>query len=141
LALSRGRALRGAARYQEHHLLAHARQVGAQANQDLRRHTLAFTDEPQQEVLGTDVVVAQLEGLTKGELHYFFGTGRKRRRACHLDPGRPDRLLHLLAHHLESDAEKLQSPRRYAVAFAEQPQKQVLGADEVVVQQARFLLG
>jgi hypothetical protein len=54
-------------------------QVGTEANQHLGGHPFAFANEAQQQVLSTDVVVAQLEGLTKGELHDLFGTRRKRR--------------------------------------------------------------
>ena len=35
---------------------------------------LALTDQPQQDVLGADVVVTELQGLTQGELKNLLGT-------------------------------------------------------------------
>jgi len=50
------------------HLLAHPVQVAAQLHQHLGGHALALTDEAEQDVLGADVVVAKLPGLTQRQL-------------------------------------------------------------------------
>jgi len=46
-------------------LHAYPGQVGAQADQHLRPHTLSFADYAQEQVLGADVVVAELESFTQ----------------------------------------------------------------------------
>ncbi len=46
-------------------LHTHSGQVGAQADQHLRPDTLAFADNAQEQVLGADVVVPELEGLSQ----------------------------------------------------------------------------
>jgi hypothetical protein len=46
-------------------LLAHAVEVGTQLHEHLRCNTLALADEAEQDVLGTDVVVAELERLAQ----------------------------------------------------------------------------
>jgi hypothetical protein len=42
------------------HPLAHLAQVGAQPHQRLRSHVLTLVDEAEQDVLGADVVLAEL---------------------------------------------------------------------------------
>ena len=49
-------------------LLAHAGQVGAELDEHLGGDALALADEPEQDVLGADVVVAQLERLAERQL-------------------------------------------------------------------------
>ena len=49
-------------------LLAYPVQVGAQPDQHLRGHAVALTDEAQQDVLGADVVVAELQRLAQRQL-------------------------------------------------------------------------
>ena len=46
-------------------LLADLVQVGAQLDQDLRGNALALADEAEQDVLGADVVVAELQRLAQ----------------------------------------------------------------------------
>ena len=58
----------GVTREQLNDLLADPGQVGAQLHKNLSGHALALTDESQQDVLGADVVVAQLQGLAQREL-------------------------------------------------------------------------
>ena len=47
-------------------LLAHTAQVGAELHEHLGRDPFALTDEAEEDVLGADVVVAELERLAKG---------------------------------------------------------------------------
>ena len=51
-----------------------------------------------------------------------------------------DDLLDLGAHGLERDAERLERLGRDALALVDQAEQDVLGADVVVVEQARFFL-
>ena len=54
-------------------LLADAGQIGAELDEHLGGHALALTDEAQQDVLGTDVVVAELQRLPQGEFEDLLG--------------------------------------------------------------------
>ena len=74
--LAPGRAL--VARQELDHLLAHAGQVGAELHEHLRGHAFALTDEAEEDVLGADVVVTELQRLTKRELEDLLRTRRER---------------------------------------------------------------
>jgi hypothetical protein len=122
-------------------LLADARLVGAELDQHLRGHALALTDQPEQDVLRADVVVAQLLGLAQRQLQDLLGPGRERD-----VPGRrllpaADDLLDLGAHRFEGDAEGLQGRGGHALALVDQAEQDVLGADVVVVEEPGLLLG
>ena len=86
-------------------LLAHAADVGAEPDEHLRGDAFAFADEPEQDVLGADVVVAELQRFAQRQLEHLLGARRERDVA----PGRllasPDDLLDLAADRLEGDAE------------------------------------
>src|SRR5439155_6897527 len=56
-------------------LLADTRQIGPQLDQNLRGDALALADEPQEDVLGADVVVPQLESLTERQFEDLLGAG------------------------------------------------------------------
>ena len=122
-------------------LLAHPGQVGAQADQDLGRDALALADQAEEHVLGADVVVAELESFPQGELEDLLGPGGERGRPGRRRPGRPDRLFDLVADCFEAYAERLQRLGRHTLAFVDQAEQDVLGPDEVVVEQARLFLG
>src|SRR5204862_3123898 len=47
-------------------------QVRAQLLQDLGGHALALADEPEEDVLGADVVVPELKGLPKRQLQHLL---------------------------------------------------------------------
>jgi hypothetical protein len=73
-------------------------QVGAQLDQHLGGHAVALTDEAEQDVLGADVVVAELQRLPQRQLEHLLGPRRERD-----VPGRrllapADDLFNLLAH-------------------------------------------
>ena len=55
-------------------------------------------------------------------------------------PGHADRLLDLLAHGLQRDPEGLEGLGRDALTLVDETQQDVLGPDEAVIEQARFLL-
>ena len=121
-------------------LLADAGQVGAELHEHLGGHALALTDEAEEDVLGADVVVAELQRLAERQLEDLLGPRRegdvaRRRRAALADD-----LLDLAAHGLERDAERLEGLGGDALALVDQPEQDVLGADVVVVEEACFLL-
>ena len=121
-------------------LLPNAVEVGPELDQHLGSDTLALANESQQDVLGADVVVAELQRLTKRQLENLL-----RARGERNVPGRrllalADDLLDLTANCLERDAEALQRLRRDALTLVDQPQQDVLGADVVVVEHPGFFL-
>ena len=65
------------ARQQLDHLLADAAEVGAELDEHLGGDTFALADETEQDVLGADVVVAELERLTQESSSTFFARGVK----------------------------------------------------------------
>ena len=62
------------ARQQLDDLLAHTRQVGAQLHEHLRGDAFTLTDEPEEDVLGADVVVTELQRLAQRQLEHLLGT-------------------------------------------------------------------
>src|SRR6185312_5368193 len=82
--------------------------VGAELNQHLGGHAFAFTDESEQDVLGSDVVVAELERLTQGQLEDLLGPGGEGDVAGGGLLALADDLLHLLTHGSQRDVERLQ---------------------------------
>ena len=131
----------GVARQQLDDLLADAAEVGAQLDEHLGGDALALADEAEQDVLGADVVVAELQRLAQRELEDLLGPGGEGDVARRRRPALTDDLLDLAAHGLERDAERLEGLGRDAFALVDQPEQDVLGADVVVVEQPRFLLG
>ena len=115
-------------------------QVGAEADEHLGGHAFALAHEPEEHVLGADVVVAELQGLAQRELQDLLRPGRERRGAGRRRARQADGLLDLLAHRFERDPELLERLGGNALALVDQAEKDVLGADEAVVEQARFLL-
>ena len=54
-------------------LLTDPVEVGAELDQHLRCDTLALTDQAEQDVLGADVVVAELQRLAQAQLENLLG--------------------------------------------------------------------
>ena len=79
----------GVARQQLDDLLAHAGQVGAELHEHLRGDAFALADEPEEDVLGADVVVAELQRLAQRELEDLLGAGRERDVARRREPPWP----------------------------------------------------
>ena len=65
------------ARHELDHLLAHAAEVGAEADQNGGGDAFALAHQTEQHVLGTDVAVAQLQGLAQRELENLLRRGVK----------------------------------------------------------------
>ena len=122
-------------------LLADPVEVGAELDEHLGGDALALADQPEQDVLGADVVVAELQRLAQRQLEHLLGPRRERdvpaRRLLTL----ADDLLDLLAHSLEGDAEALQGLRGHAFALVDQAEQDVLGADVVVIEHPGLFLG
>ncbi len=129
------------AREQLDDLLADPVEVGAELLQHLGGDALALTDEAEQDVLGADVGVAELQRLAQGQLEHLLGTRRERD-----VPGRcllalADDLLDLVAHRLERDVEGLEGLGSDAFSLVDQAEQDVLGPDVVVGEHAGLFLG
>ena len=122
-------------------LLADAVEVGSELDEDLRGDALALADQAEQDVLGADVVVTELQRLAQRQLEDLLGARGEgdvaRRRLLAL----ADDLLDLGADGLERDAQALQRLRRDALALVDEAEQDVLGADVVVAEHAGFFLG
>ena len=130
----------GVAGQQLDDLLAHAGQVGAELDEHLGGDALALADQAEQDVLGADVVVAELQRLAQRQLEHLLRAGRERDVARRRGAAVADDLLDLRAHGLEGDAEGLERLGRDALTLVDQAEQDVLGPDVVVVEQARLFL-
>lgn len=63
--------------HKQDNLLAHSRQVSAQADEYLHGGALALPNEAEEQVLGADIVMAQLKGFTQGKLEDLLRAGVK----------------------------------------------------------------
>src|SRR5690606_15777627 len=106
-------------------LLAHAGQVGTQLDQHLRRDALALADQTEEDVLGPDVVVAELERLAQRQLEHLLRTGREGDVTRRGGPALADDLLDLLADRLEADAQRLERLRRDTLTLVDETQEDV----------------
>ena len=131
----------GVAGQQLDDLLAGAVEVHALVDEHLRRHALALADQPEQDVLGADVVVPELERLLERQLEHLLGPGRERDVARRGLPAVADDPLDVGPGPPERHAEGLKRRRRDPLTLVDQPEQDVLGADVVVVEEAGLLLG
>ena len=122
-------------------LLADPGQVGAQLHQHLGGDALALADEAEQDVLGADVVVAELQRLAERQLQDLLGAWGEGDVATGRRAALADDLLDLRAHRLQGDAERLERLRGDALTLVDQPEQDVLGTDVVVVEQPCLFLG
>ena len=71
-------------------------EIRAEVEQHLRGHALALADEAEQDVLGADVVVAELQRLAQRELEDLLGARRERDVARGHERPAADEILDLL---------------------------------------------
>ena len=122
-------------------LLADPVEVGAELLQHLGGDALALADQAEQDVLGADVGVAELQRLAQGQLEHLLGARRERDVAARGLLALADDLLDLGAHGFQRDVEALQGLRRDALALVDQAEQDVLGTDVVVGEHAGLFLG
>jgi len=77
-------------------------------------------------VLGTDVVVTELQRLTQGELEDLLGARGEGDVATGRRAALADDLLDLAADRLERDAERLERLGRYSLALMDEAEQDVL---------------
>ena len=136
-----GRLLALVAREQLDDLLAHLVEVGAELDEHLGGDALALADQAEQDVLGADVVVAELQRLAQRQLEHLLGARRERDVPGRLLLTLADDVLHLLAHGVERDAQRLERLGGDALTLVDETEQDVLGADVVVVEHLRLFLG
>src|SRR5581483_238574 len=122
-------------------LLAHAVEVRTELLQHLGGDALALADQAEQDVLGADVGVAELQRLAQGQLEHLLGARGERD-----VPGRSllaltDDLLDLGAHSLQRDVERLQRLGGDALTLVDEAEQDVLRPDVVVREHAGLFLG
>ena len=136
----RGRLLARGARQQLDHLLADPAGVSAQLDEHLGGDALALADQAEQDVLGADVVVTELQRLPQRQLQDLLGARSEGdvpgRSLLALAGDPPD----VLADRLQADPQRLQRPGGDAVALADQAEQDVLGADVVVAEHPGLFL-
>ena len=114
--------------------------VGVEVEQDAGRDALVLAHEPEQDVLGADVVVAERERFAQRELEHLLRARRERDLAGRDlvtladDPG------DLRAHLLDRDVERLEHARSETFLLAQQAEQDVLRTDVVVLQGPRLVL-
>ena len=113
----------------------------AQALEHARGDALALTDEPEQQVLGADVVVVEAPRLVHRQLDHLLGARGQPDVAGDRAVAAADDELDRAAHLVQVDAEIGEDLRRHALALTDEPEQQVLGTDVVVVEALRLLLG
>ena len=92
-------------------------------------------------MLGADIVVAETAGLVNGELNDLLGARGKADLAHDGAIAAADDELDGGTDLVELHAEVREDLRGHPFALADEAQEQVLGADIVVVEAERFLLG
>ena len=117
------------------------RQIGAELDEHLRGDALALADEAEQDVLGADVVVAELQRLAQRQLEHLLRSRRERDVPGRRRAALADDLFDLVADGLERDAQALERLGGDAFTFVDETEQDVLGADVAVAQQPSFFLG
>jgi hypothetical protein len=130
-----------AVRLQLDDLLTHLVQVSAQLDEHLGGDSFALTDEAEQNVLGANVIVAQLQRFAQAQLEHLFGARRERNVAGRLLLTLANDVLHLLAHGIERDAQRFERLRSDTLALVNEAEQNVFGADVVVVEHLGLFLG
>lgn len=128
-------------RQQLDHLLANSVQFSAELLKDLSSDTLPLPEKSKKDVLRADVVVTELLGLSKREFQDLLGPGRERDVAWVGGLAPSDDLFHLPAHRFQRDTQRCERLCPDVLSFMKKPEQEMLCADVVVVQLARFCLG
>ena len=105
-----------------------------------RGHSVAFTQEPQQNVLGAHVGVLQLLGFLGGKVqNLLYARGIGNVADLFLVRARTDLFFHLKPHGLQIEPHLLEHVNRHALPKLDEPKQQMLRAHKVVVKSVRLL--
>ena len=123
-------------------VLAHLMEAHALFHQDRRGHRTLFAQDPEQEMLGADVVVQEPIGFFRRELEHTLGFGAERdfdRRRHLLAEDRA--AFDFLADVFERQVRTRENSARQPFPFADQSEEQVLRLDRDAPELARFVAG
>src|SRR5207247_654718 len=115
--------------------------VGVEVEQDPGRDALVLAHEPEQDVLGADVVVAEAQRLAQRELENLLRSRSERDLSGRDLVALADDAGDLRAHLLDGDVEGLEDSRGETFLLTEQAKEDVLGADVVVLERPGLVLG
>src|SRR3712207_944050 len=122
-------------------LVADLLRVGVEVQEDARGDALVLAHQPEQDVLGADVVVPEAQRLAQRELEDLLRTrGERDLTGGDFLTGAHD-AHDLRAHPLDGDVEALEDAGGQTLLLAQQSEQDVLGADVVVLERSRLLLG
>ena len=119
---------------------ADALEVDAEAFEDAGGDAFAFADEAEEQVLGADVAVVQAARLVDRELDDLLGARGEADFAEHGAVATADDELDGGTDLVQFDAQVGEHLGRDAIAFADEAEEDVLGADVVVVEAVGFFL-
>ena len=122
------------------HLLADPAGVSAQLEEHLGGDALALADQAEQDVLGADVVVPELQRLPQRQLQDILGARSEGDVPGGCLLALAGDLPDVLADRLQADPQRLKGPGGDALALADQAEQDVLGADVVVVEHPGLFL-
>ncbi len=122
-------------------LVANLFRIRVEVEQDAGGDALVLAHEAEQDVLGADVVVAQRECLAEGQLENLLRAGGERNLSGRHLVALPNDARDLGADLLDGDVQRLEDTRREPLFLTQQAEEQVLGADVVVLESARLVLG
>ena len=118
----------------------HDVEIGAERDQDVRRHAFILADKPEENVLRADVIVPEGARLFDGKLHHALGAIRVIRCVPLLHLASAEHILDARAHMTEIESQRAQRARCNALALVQKPEEDVLRTDEVLLQLLRFVL-
>ena len=122
-------------------LVADLLRVGVEVEQDAGGDALVLAHEPEQDVLGADVVVAEAERLAQRQLEHLLGARRERDLAGGDLLTGADDPHDLGADALDGDVQGLEHAGCKPFLLTQQAEQDVLGADVVVLELPGLFLG
>ena len=128
-------------RQQLNNLLTYTTEVGTQLDENLGGNSFAFANESEQDVLGADVVMTQLQCFTQRQFENFFGTRCERNMTRWRRSTLANNFFNLSAYCFERNTQSFQSLRSHSFTFVNESEQDVLCADIAVIQQSGFFLG
>ena len=121
-------------------LRPHLLQRYAQALQHAGGYALAFPQEADEQVLGTDISVIHPAGFIHRQLDHLLGPGSQPNLALRWLLAAADDELYGGAHLGQINAQAREDPGGHTFGFSYQPKQDVFGPDVVVVEPLGFFL-
>src|SRR5881296_1916137 len=123
-----------------HDLRPGALEVSADSLQHARSHAVAFEDQSQQKVLRADIVVLQPARLVQRHLEHLLPPRREWHVSMGIALADADGALDLGAQAVQGNVQTLEGFSPHPLALANEPQKDMLGANRVMPQTLGFFL-